>query len=245
MKKKHIKNLARVGIPANVAAKWEEKSAELKMDEEPGEILVYGPFIDDLTSEFFGLEDLAVSSISFREKLKAIKGNVLLRINSPGGDVWEADAVMNAIIERRNDGDEVNMVVDGLAASAASLVMMRGNQVRAGKMSSIMIHECSCFEYGNKRDLRHAADMLEGIDGQAIELYKARLKKDEDEIMSLLEAETWYTADEALESGLIDEIVELEDRKKGASSKLDDPDFEEQKKSFFEERQLRLAALAA
>lgn len=254
-KKKRPENpLARLGIPKTVTQKWEEITPTLKKDEGDSEILLYGPIVDHITegwvTEWYG-EDAVVSAKGFREKLAAVEGNVLVRINSPGGDVWEADGIMNAIVERRNAGDEVNMVIDGLAASAATLVMMRGNGVKAGKMSSLMIHESSCMVYGNKRDLRNAADLLEGIDTQALALYSARLKdKDEDEIMALLEQETWYTADEALESGLIDEIIELDDRTQdpdagsgNGKAAMSAEELEEKKTEFLAQQNMRIAAL--
>ena len=204
-KKKRPENpLAFIGVPGSVTKRWEEITPTLKTDENTGEILLYGPIVDqmwaELIEEWYG-EGVVISAKQFRDKMAAIEGNILIRCNCPGGDVWEADGIMNAIVERRNAGDEVNLVIDGLAASAATLIMMRTQNIKAGKMSSVMIHESSLMIYGNKRELRDAAELLEGIDKQGISLYAERLDKDEKEIMSLLEEETWYTADEAVEAG--------------------------------------------
>jgi len=249
--------LARLGIKAAVTKKWEGKSAELKAEAnaEAGEILLYGPIVDDFERElmdwWFG-EGLCVSAKSFREKLAEIEGNVLVRINSPGGDVWECDGIMNAIIERRNAGDEINMIVDGLSASAASVIMVLGNHVKVGKLSSVMIHEISGLMYGNKRDFRDMADFLERFDKQAIDLYQKRMDEDEDATMKLLEAETWFDSDQVLENGLADEVVEL-DEDRMVENKGDDGLTDEEREAkaqrekdeqIFARRSQRMALLA-
>ena len=83
-------------------------------------------------------DDLVVSARTFREALNKITGDVTVRINSPGGDAWEGSAIYQALVERRNSGAKVSAVVDGLAASAASMVMMAADDIRhwAGRRMS-------------------------------------------------------------------------------------------------------------
>ena len=136
--------------------------------------------------------------------------------------MWEASGIINAIAERQKKGDKVNMVVDGLAASAASMVMVVGDGIEIAKLANIMIHECSALMYGNKRDFQEVADFLESKDKDAVGLYKERMTdKTEEEIMAMLEAETWFSPDEAVSAGLADSVVEI--TKKKADNKDDKP----------------------
>ncbi len=224
--------LAMLGIPAGVVERW-DGSGLVNQAAADGEVLVYGPIVDGLEaawiSEFLG--DVVMSNAMFRERLNAIEGDVLVRIDSPGGDVWSASGIMTAITERRNAGDNVDVVIDGLAASAASLVMLAGGTVRVAPMASIMIHQASGLMSGTAEEFREMADFLGRIDAQAAELYAQRMDKSEAEVMADLQNVTWFTGPEAVEAGLADEVISLESRKTNNAADM------------FARRNLRLAAL--
>lgn len=124
-----------------------------------------------------------------------------LRINSPGGVCDQAAAIYNLL---REHSGKVTVKVDGIAASAASIVMMAGDEIEIAENARVMIHEAWCFMAGNKRDMRKEAEVLQGYDTAAIETYAARTGGDAKQITEWIEAETWFTADEAVEHGFAD-----------------------------------------
>ena len=230
--------LGMLGIPASVVERWESAPSRLRAASAAGdnEALVYGPIVDALDAarltEMFG-DGVVVSNNLFRERLNEIAGDAVVRIDSPGGDVWAASGIMTAIAERRSAGDAVDIVVDGLAASVASLVMVAGGNIKVAPMASLMIHRASGLMYGTASDFRDMADFLNRVDKQAAGLYAARMDKSIEEVLADLKNETWFTGPEAVEAGLADEVIALgsgDDDKKAAD--------------VFARRNLRLAALA-
>lgn len=161
------------------------------------EIFIY----DDIGPEWMGL----VGAKSVLAELGKIgKGKpVTVRINSPGGDVVEAQAIYNAF--RRHEGT-VTVEVDGLAASAASFIAMAGDKIRIAENAMFMIHRAWSVSVGNAADMRATADVLDKFDGIIADTYAARSKQEREKIDELLAAETWLTAAESVELGLADEI---------------------------------------
>ena len=145
---------ALLGITATVRERWDG----LKVSQQAagdGEIMLYGPIVPGIEgafiSEFVG-DDLVVSARTFRNALNQIKGDVTVRVNSPGGDAWEGSAIYQALVERRNSGDKVSAVVDGLSASAASMAMMAADDIRIGQVAHVMIHGNRGLLYGTAED---------------------------------------------------------------------------------------------
>lgn len=174
-----------------------------KASTERGEIHIYGDIVPA------GWEwDEDVSGASFRDELAALSDVQVidLRINSGGGDVFEAAAVYN-MLKRHKARVEVH--IDGLAASAASVIAMAGDKVTMPKNAMLMIHNAWTLGFGNHHELRKQADDLEKINDSTVK--QSYLSKnpdfDADELSRLMDAETWLTADEALEMGLTDEVV--------------------------------------
>ena len=230
------------GMTDAAIAKYD--ALEIKAEDRPaakdGEVLAYGPIVTkieaDIMENWFGITEM-VTNEGFREALNAIEGDVMLRINSPGGDVWEASGIVTAISERRNAGGKVDGIVDGLAASAATLISSTADRVAIAELGTMMLHESWTFTYGNKRELRETADFLEKMDMQAAELYGRRMGKDATEVAAILEAETWYTAPEAIEAGLADEVI-VPPAKSGKDDDNEDA-------RMYDRRNMRLAALYA
>ena len=183
--------------------------------------MLYGPMVDEFEASCFNEmvdNDMMTSSQQFMARLNAIEGDVTVRINSPGGSVFEAAAIHAALVERRNAGDDVNVRIDGLAASAAAFVMLAGSDIQIAAMGQMMIHRGWMWTTGNADDLRSAAVDLDAMDADYIGLLNTRLGKTADETLELLRAETWYTATEAVEAGLADGKIEIKEPKKKAQA---------------------------
>lgn len=145
-----------------------------------------------------------ISAQTFAETLAAITAPVLnLHINSPGGDVFEARAMVAAI---RNYPGKVVAHIDGLAASAATYVALAASEVRMNAGAFLMIHNAWTIAFGNASDLLAMAALLEKIDGTIIADYTRKTGKDEATLRAWMAAETWFTADEAKAEGFIDAI---------------------------------------
>lgn len=164
----------------------------------------------DLEAEFFG----GVSATQFVKALAGMKGNVNLRINSPGGDVMAARAMAQAM--REYDG-EITAHVDGLAASAASIIAVSADKAVMAPGSLMMIHRAWTMIAGNAEDMLSQAALLEKVDGTIAESYAAKGKGSADHYASLMAAETWFTPAEALAEGLVDGVIE--EGKKSTSAK--------------------------
>jgi ATP-dependent Clp protease protease subunit len=150
-----------------------------------------------------------IDAMSLIESLEQI-GNVpeiCLRINSPGGDVFEAIPMIGAI-ERHSS--RIITECDGLAASAASYLFNAGETRRISRYGEVMIHPAWTVAMGNADSLRSVVKALDDVDGTAIEEYAARCadKATADQVSEWLKAETWMKANEAVERGFADEIIE-------------------------------------
>jgi ATP-dependent Clp protease, protease subunit len=155
-------------------------------------------YIYDVIDDYFG-----VSANEFNKELASLKGKqVNLRINSAGGDVFSGRAMATAIANHGN----VIAYIDGLAASAATYVALAAKEVHIADGAMFMIHNAWSLAYGNKDDMRNTADLLEKIDGTIIADYVKKTNLEESEIKSMMDAETWFTAQEALDKGFVDVI---------------------------------------
>lgn len=145
-----------------------------------------------------------VTAKAFAAQLKAITApSIVLRINSPGGDVFDGYAMYNALLAHPAT---ITTKVDGLAASAASYVALAGDTVEMGETSLMMIHCAWGFSIGNADDMRNYASTLDKIDNQIAAVYAKKTGKGADEILALMQAETWLDPTEAKDLGLIDAI---------------------------------------
>lgn len=185
------------------------QGAGFRMAQNGDEATIY---VYDVIGGWYG----GVDAQSFAKELAGITAKTIhLRINSPGGDVFEARAMVTALREHK-----ANVVahVDGLAASAASYLMLAGSKVEIADGAFVMIHEAWGLVIGNKRDLRSTAELLDKIDASIAADYQ-RKAGDKTDWAAAMEAETWYTADEAKAVGLVDEVVGKDDKPKDATAK--------------------------
>ena len=152
----------------------------------------------------------------FVQMLSGLKqGKIVIRINSPGGDVFSANCIYNAI--KAHPSKPITRI-ESLAASAASYIAMSGSVKQAYKNTMLMIHEPMTGMWGNQYELRETADILEQISGQMIDMYADNTNIGKREIKDMLKAETWMTAKVAKEKGFIDTIIEAG---KGAKAAFD------------------------
>lgn len=151
--------------------------------------------------------DWGVSALSVIEALnQAGDAQTLnIHINSPGGDVFEGRAIMAAISAYRG---KTVAKIDSLCASAATSIALACNEIEMSDGAFFMIHNASGMAWGDKTALRETANVLEKIEGAIVNDYTSRTGKDEQEIRDLMQAETWFTAQEAFEFGFIDRIAD-------------------------------------
>ncbi|CAE6810945.1 ATP-dependent Clp protease proteolytic subunit [Paraburkholderia aspalathi] len=150
---------------------------------------------------FWGTD--AKTFVSQLDKAAASAAEVVVAINSPGGDVFDAFAIYNAL--RRYAG-RVTARIDGVAASAASLVAMAGDRIVMPENAMLMIHNPWTVALGTASDLRATADSMDKARDGILAAYRNKSGKSDEELTAMLDAETWMTAAEAKEAGFADEI---------------------------------------
>lgn len=146
-----------------------------------------------------------VSAKSFLNDLRTVTTDeVDVEINSPGGDVFAGLAIYNGL---RASGKKINVKVLGLAASAASLVAMAGDTIEMPENAFMMIHNPWGFAMGGADEMRNTADVLDKIGTGLVSTYAKRTGKTDQEIAALLDAETWMTAQEAVDAGFATSVT--------------------------------------
>lgn len=170
-------------------------------DNGKGELSIYG----DISDVKWWEEDVTPKDID--EKLKELTDctDIDIFINSYGGSVFAGQAIAS-MLDRCKATKTVH--IDGIAASMASVIAMCGDKIIMPDNALMMIHKPSSFAHGNADELRKTADMLDKAEETLVALYMRHFNKSESELKDLLKAETWLTADEALDYGLIDEKSE-------------------------------------
>jgi len=166
------------------------------------EIYIYDAIVaDDETAYWWG----GVSAETLVPTIRDIKsGTVRLRINSPGGDVFAAQAICQAI---RDTGAKVIAHVDGYAASAATVIATAADEVEISEGGFYMIHNAWTWAMGNANDLTATAALLSKIDSSLAAQYAKKSGMAVDDVRAAMDAETWYTAEEAVAAGLIDRVA--------------------------------------
>jgi ATP-dependent Clp endopeptidase proteolytic subunit ClpP len=149
-----------------------------------------------------------INAEAFSNDLGKIKvGTIHLHINSPGGQCFDALAIFNSL---RNHPARIVAHIDGLAASAASIIMLAGDEVRIAQNGLVMIHEAKGGAYGDAADLKRYAGMLDKLNKTFAKTYAEKTGKTKEDMAAAMAAETWYDAQEALDAGLVD-FVDNED----------------------------------
>ena len=147
--------------------------------------------------------DETINSRDIAESLDDVDKDVLIRLNSPGGDAFQGIEIYNYL---KNHSSHVTVEVTALAASAASIIAMAADELIMSKGASLMIHEAATIAIGNKADVKKTLNALETVDASIIEVYKDKTGLDEKEIEQLMTAETWFTAKDAVNKGFADKL---------------------------------------
>ncbi len=187
----------------NVMKNDEEKSAEL---------ILYGSIGSD---EYW--DD--ISDKAFKQDIENLGDveNIILHINSPGGSVFSAVAIANTL---KNHKAKITANIDGLAASAATIITSACDTVKMPKNTLFMVHNPITFAYGNNQDMQKTLEMLNKVKNSIIETYLNKAKTDKETLSELMDNETWMSAEEAKEYGFIDEILDENVEKEVIENKL-------------------------
>lgn len=144
----------------------------------------------------------SVSASDIDKALKNINGDILINLNSPGGDATDGIAIYNRLVKYKAEHNaKITIHVDGWACSAASLFPLAADETIMGLGSMLMIHEASTVVWGTKRNMRKEADLLEKLEEGVIDIYMTKSNVSREEIRNMVDAETWFSAQESLDIG--------------------------------------------
>jgi len=146
------------------------------------------------------------------------KKDVVVSINSPGGDYFEGLAIYNLL---REHPAKVTVKIVGIAASAASVIAMAADEVQIARAGFIMIHNTWVVAVGDRHALRDVADWLEPFDVTATDIYAARTGLDENQIGRMLDRETWIGGAEAVEKGFADSLLSADEIESKANNSME------------------------
>lgn len=141
---------------------------------------------------------------AFREELNAGKGDVVIWINSPGGDCVAAAQIYNMLMDYPGN---VTVKIDGIAASAASVIAMAGTQVLMSPTALMMIHNPLTVAIGDSEEMQKAIDMLSEVKESIINAYEIKTGLSRAKLSHLMDAETWMSAKKAIELGFADDLL--------------------------------------
>ena len=165
------------------------------------DLYIYGEIVQEKYVDWWTGEESKtdVALMDFKEELDKI-GNVQilnLYINSPGGDVFVASAMISMLERVKSKGTTINAYVDGISASAASFLMFVADNIYLYKNSIVMVHKPMSYAYGNSVDMQKVIDTLEKIESSTmIPMYMSKAKITEDEVKNLIEIESWLSSEE-------------------------------------------------
>lgn len=180
----------------------------LDMDFDAGEMFFSGP-----VGDYF---DDGISASGFREALRSMnRKDVTLFVNSDGGDVFQGMSIVNQI---RSYAGKLTIVVDGLAASIASVIAAAAEDTRIYEGSQMMLHNAWTIDIGDADDFRRTAETLDAVDRDIAGVYARKSGKSEDEMLELMAMDKHWRADELLDLGLVDGIIRPKEKIRPAAS---------------------------
>lgn len=181
------------------------KYISAKASGKTGELYIFGQITD---TKWYDDDNTPTSIKQALEDMGDID-TLEIRVNSEGGSVFAGLAIIGVIDNFKSKKNcKTVSIVEGLAASMASVIACAADKVVMKENAFMMIHPASSFAWGNSEDLRHTADLLEKVDGQLRDIYMKRFNDSREKLNELVDAETWLTAKEAKGYGLCDEIQE-------------------------------------
>lgn len=209
-----------LGISPETERKW--AAAQERVSQAPleaGDLALFGPVVDDTWAWLYDDDEPIITPSRVKALLDGSEGPIRAILNSGGGDLWAGVAVGALFDDARRGGREVEMSVAGIAASAATVIMVRGGRITADRQAEIMIHLPMTYVPGGLVNRRGIEAMRENLDRvetnlnrserQAVALYAERNRKDlgEERIREMVERETWMTAEDAADLGFLDEVL--------------------------------------
>ncbi|MDO6849201.1 Clp protease ClpP [Priestia megaterium] len=176
-------------IPHNFAVSHDDEKQE-------STLTIYGVIGDSWWSESTSASDVD------RAITQAGSNDLVIHLNSPGGDAFDGIAIYNRLKNHKaKHGAKITIHNDGWACSAASVIAMAADELIMGTGSMLMIHEASNIVWGTKSNMRKEADLLEKLEDGIIDAYMTKANITRDEVRNMVDNETWFSASEALEVG--------------------------------------------
>jgi ATP-dependent Clp protease protease subunit len=200
---------------SNVLDKWGEKSAGVRAIASGDNVIT---MFDVIGEDFWTGGGITAKKIA--AQLRAIGDRpVEVQINSPGGDMFEGIAIFNVLREHPQD---VTVKIMGMAASAASIVAMAGDNIEIGAASFVMIHNCWVLAIGNRHDMADTAAWLEPFDTAMRDVYVQRTGQKADDVAKWMDSETFMSGSQAIERGFADELLPADQVKVDDDAKAQD-----------------------
>lgn len=140
----------------------------------------------------------------FKSELTNSEGDIVVWLNSPGGDVFAASQIYNMLKEYNG---KVTVKIDGIAASAASVIAMAGSEILMSPVAMMMIHNPATVIFGEASDLQSGIDMLSEVKESIINAYEQKTSLPRNKISKMMDAETWFSAQKAVELGFADKVL--------------------------------------
>lgn len=212
-------------------ARHEERPSGLQWDLSPKALERWSPglmaaeksdntisILDPIGQDPWTGEGVTAKRISAALRSIGAENDVVVNLNSPGGDLFEGMTIYNLLREHKG---AVTVKVLGVAASAASIIAMAGDEILIARAAFLMIHDTWVVTVGNRHDLRDIADTLEPFDQAMADIYAARTGLDVKKIGKMMDAETWIGGAAAVEQGFADALLPADEVKEDAKARTD------------------------
>ena len=183
---------------------WNWKSRKIRDQASGEEVTERVLFLNGTIAEESWFDD-DVTPALFKQELDSGSGNITVWINSPGGDCVAAAQIYNMLMDYKGD---VTVKIDGIAASAASVIAMAGTKVLMSPVSMMMIHNPATIAFGDTAEMQKAINMLAEVKESIMNAYEIKTGMSRAKISHLMDAETWMDAHKAMELGFADEIMQ-------------------------------------
>ena len=183
---------------------WNWKNRTVTNQETQEQIQERTLFLNGTIAEESWFDDDVTPQL-FKDELMSGSGNITVWINSPGGDCVAAAQIYNMLMDYHGD---VTVKIDGIAASAASVIAMAGTKVLVSPVSMLMIHNPMTAAFGNSDEMQKAIEMLGSVKDSIINAYEIKTGLSRAKLSHLMDAETWMDANKAVELGFADEIIQ-------------------------------------
>lgn len=155
-----------------------------------------------------------VTPKQFKSELNNDGGNITVWINSPGGDVFAASQIYNMLMDYKGD---VTVKIDGIAASAASVIAMAGGEVQMSPVSMMMIHNPMTIAFGDTAEMKKAIQMLSEVKESIINAYELKTGLSRTKLSNMMDDESWFNSKKAVELGFADAIMFQEESNQDSS----------------------------